>query len=233
MKSQKYTAVCVVKEKVSAKVYVADFAIRESGGMPHAAGHTIMLMLADGVHRSMSLASAGAQSEKFTLAYDVSPGGPGSRWMINLRVGETVSFVGPLGAFLLDSESRRKKVFVATGTGIAPFRAMIEDWSATGNGGEISLYWGLRHDEDVFWQEYFQKVAQASSNFHFLLTLSQATPAWSGERGRVTDHLFKLESNLQNNEYYLCGNTPMVKEVYERLQAREVPQAQIKRELFF
>ncbi len=233
IKPQKYTAICTAKERVSAKVYVAEFAILELGGMRYQPGHTIMLMIAPAINRSMSIASAPRDEHKFTLAYDVSPGGPGSQWMMHLNIGDSIPFMGPLGKFLWDEASPRKKVFVATGTGIAPYRAMLDHWLDLGAPSQISLYWGLRHEEDIFWHEYITQMVQAHPNLHYLLTLSKPTPAWGGPKGHVTDHLFVQEAQMSNSDFYLCGNRAMVSEVYERLLAAKVPEAQVKRELFF
>lgn len=237
IKPQKFTSHLVYIEKVSSKVYLKRFDLVTPREITFLPGQTVMLQVAPGVNRSMSIASPPAENTSILVAHDVSPMGPYSQWTINARVGDEMNFIGPLGVFVLDAASPRKKVFVATGTGIAPFRSMILDVFANresriGN-RELSLYWGLRHEDDIYWQDEFATLAAKHSNFHFHLTLSQPEGSWQGAHGRVTDHVFGMERNLANSDFYLCGNRAMVEEVRNGLLARNVPKEQIKAELFY
>ncbi len=267
-KSQQCTATVSSKVKLTEHVYLVTFAMQNPPELPFVAGQTMMLHIAEGVNRSMSIASPPSDSRNILMCHDVSPMGAGSHWTLGLSVGDTVSFMAPLGAFVLDKESPRKKVFIATGTGVAPFRSMLLDVFALRSqknfdpssisfqsvhqrsphekmnpdnppaGGslpaqEYVLYWGLRFEEDVYWQEEFTNLSQKYPNFHFVLTLSKPTPTWSGKRGRVTDHVFVEEKNCMETDFYLCGNKAMVAEMREALFARNVPKEQVKTELFF
>ena len=143
-----------------------------------------------------------------------------------------MNFMGPLGIFTLDKASPRKKILIATGSGIAPFRAMIHDYLENGGSDDITLYWGLRYPEDIFWQEEFAVLSQKHPNFVFVLTLSQPIPNWQGKSGRVTAHLGEIQ-NPTASDFYLCGNKDMVDEVQDHLLAKSVPKEQIKSELFY
>jgi ferredoxin-NADP reductase len=155
---------------------------------------------------------------------------------MSAKEGDSVEILGPLGRFVVEKQSPREKVFVATGTGIAPFRSMIKDVLESGWPGKIRLYWGLRYEEDVFWDEEFKSLQQAYPTFGYTLTLSRATDTWeesaSRRRGRVTDHIIK-EDNTSEKEYYLCGNRPMIDEIKSMLLAKGVPEVQMKTELFY
>ena len=140
---------------------------------------------------------------------------------------------GPLGAFVLDRQSGRKKVFVATGTGIAPFYGMTKSYLLSGGTDDVTIYWGMRHEEDIFWQHDFEELARIYPNFRFVLILSQASENWQGKQGHVGDHLFADEKNLPATDVYLCGNKSMVVDMRTRLTAAGVPSAQIKFELFY
>lgn len=254
-KPQKFTSRLASVEKVSSKVYVKRFDLIEPKEIAFLAGQTVMLQVAPGVNRSMSISSPPSIHTSILVAHDVSPNGPYSQWTVHASVGDSMNFIGPLGVFVCDAQSPRRKIFVATGTGIAPFRSMLLDQLSAisrqssaqlkAESGELmALYWGLRHEKDVFWQKEFEDLATKHPNFQFVLTLSQpASPAggpsdtWqesaSWRRGRVSDHVFALEQNLMGSDFYLCGNKPMVTEMEAALLAKGVPKEQIKRELFY
>lgn len=224
-------------EKVSSKVYLKRFDLVEPAEIHFLAGQTVMLRVAPGVNRSMSIASAPSEKTSILAAHDVSPMGPYSQWTIKAKVGDTMTFMGPLGAFVLNKESFRNKVFIATGTGIAPFRSMLLDLFVHHEPSTInyalSLYWGLRHEEDIFWKEEFEELMQKNPSFRFVLTLSQPGESWTGKRGRVGDHVFIDKKNLTENDYYLCGSKEMTQDIETRLLAVGVPKEQIKKELFY
>lgn len=226
---QTFSVTVSEKIKISAKVYQVTFRLQSPPTISFIAGQTMVLVIDDRVRRTMSIASPPFQSDRLFMAHDVSPGGPGSRWTEGLMIGDTVKIMAPTGRFVLE-ESPRKKVFVATGTGVAPFRSIILDHPKDST---MTLYWGLRHEEDVFWKEEFENMAAKHQNFHFALTLSHPSDSWTGMRGRVGDHVFAHEKNLAASDTYLCGNTSMITEMEERLLAASVPKIQIKREQFY
>lgn len=251
------TAVVSSKTKLTEKVYLVTFAMKDPPELDFVAGQTMVLHIAEGINRSMSIASVPSDPKNIVMCHDVSPMGPGSKWTLGLSVGDSVSFMAPLGAFVLDKESPRKKVFVATGTGVVPFRSMLLDvYSSTNNElnpniripsqlsnshirtdslfvDTIVLYWGLRYEEDIYWKDEFEKIEKEHPNFRFVFTLSKPTQNWLGKKGRVTDHVFSEEKNLPACDVYLCGNKEMVREVKDKLLALNVPKEQIKQELFF
>ncbi len=211
-KPQKYSARLSSIEKISSKVYLERFELIEPKEMIFVAGQTVMLFVAPGINRSMSIASLPDEKNSITLVHDVGPMGPYSKWALAAKPGDPMTFMGPLGIFVLDKDSPRKKIFIATGTGIAPFHPMSKDWLSanshqssenlkTDNRQQITLYWGLRTEADIFWQKEFEELAAAHPNFKFILTLSQPTDTWSGKRGHVQKHIFS-QQNLSDADYY-------------------------------
>lgn len=219
--------------KVSSNVYLERFALIEPKEITFIPGQTVMLYVAPGINRSMSIASSPEEKNAILLVHDVGPMGPYSKWALTAKVGDPMSFMGPLGMFVMDRASPRKKVLVATGTGIAPFYAMAKDYLASGGTGIVTLLWGLRHEEDMFWQKQFEVLARQYSNFTYILTLSQPTDAWQGKRGHVQEHIFTGEQTLSDVDYYLCGSKAMVDEMRAKLKSAAVPETQIKFELFY
>jgi Na+-transporting NADH:ubiquinone oxidoreductase subunit F len=97
----------------------------------------------------------------------------------------------------------------------------------------IMLYWGVRHEEDIYWKNEFDMLAKNQLNFSWHLILSKPTSVWRGMTGHVTEHVLNDEKDLANNEFYLCGSRAMTEEVRSKLLDQNVPKEQIKSELFF
>lgn len=234
---QRFTSIVSAKEKVSSKVYLLTFKLIKPETIDFLAGQTVMFYVAPGINRSMSLVSTPNIKDEIQIAHDVGPGGIFSQWTMNAKVGDTIDFMGPLGMFTLDKLNQKNKVLIATGTGIAPFRSMLFDIFLNSQlstvNYKLSLYWGLRYEEDIFWQHEFEKLAKKYSNFKFMLTLTKPSAGWKGAIGRVGEHIFKSDDKLTENEYYLCGNRSMVSEIKEKLLVYDVPKSQIKFELFY
>ena len=232
-KPQKYTSRLASIVKVSSKVYLERFELVEPKEIIFLPGQTVMLYVTPGINRSMSIASMPTEKNAILLVHDVGPMGPYSQWALAAKVGDPMIFMGPLGMFVVDKESLRNKVFVATGTGIAPYYAMIKDYLSHGGTSNVILYWGLRHEDDIFWHKQFEVLARQYPNFKFTITLSQPTDSWAGKRGHVQEHIFAGEQNLAGSDYYLCGSQEMVDQMRERLKSASVPEAQVKFELFY
>ncbi len=226
-KPQKFTSRLVEIQKISNKVYLERFALLEPKEITFLAGQTVMLYVAAGVNRTMSIASLPSEKTSITLIHDISPMGAYAKWALSAKVGDQMKFMGPLGNFTY-KESPRRKVFVATGTGIAPFRSMILGMPSD----SMTLYWGLRHEEDIFWQKEIEELSGSYKNFRFVLTLSQPSPSWAGTTGHVQDHVF-AQQHLSDADYYLCGNKTMIDDVRAKLKAAGVPDNQVKFELFY
>ena len=201
-------------------------------------------MISTGVNRTMSIASPPSENNTLLMAHDTSPHGPASLWTEQLKVGDPATFIAPTGGVLSLLDTNKRKVLIATGTGIAPFRAMILDklsvisyQSSDSLKAEsrqlITLYWGLRREEDVFWKEEFDELQKLFSNFSWRLIYSKPSESWKGDRGHVTEYVMNNEKEMENSEFYLCGNKAMVTEVSAKLLERNVPKEQIKTELFY
>jgi CDP-4-dehydro-6-deoxyglucose reductase, E3 len=233
IKPQQYKATLTKKEKISSKVYEVRFALIEPATITFLPGQTIMMNIAPGVNRSMSIASPPSISNEITLCWDITPMGPGCQWLLARNIGDPVSFLGPVGIFTYNNESTKKAIFIATGTGIAPFHSALAEYIGTGSMKPATLYWGLRHEEDIFWNDQFVQWAKDCPSFQYRICLSKPSDAWTGSRGHIEEHVATKETPLCDCDFYLCGSGKMVKEMTETLLAKNIPKEQIKRELFF
>lgn len=188
--------------------------------------------------KSYSIVSSPNMDHAIELLIDISPDGPGSRYLRDLQVGEDITFMAPFGNFVLppvDSPvalAEKELAFVATGSGIAPMKSFLEDLLLIrGDKRLMTLYWGLRHAEDQFWFDYFAGLAQNHANFRFHPTLSRPPEEWPLCRGRVTDCL-SIHPQAPNTGYYLCGGSAMIDDVTALLQKQGVPPQHIHHERF-
>ena len=230
--AQKIILEVIKKEKVTEKVFFVTFRAVTPSIFSFKAGQNMMLMIAPGVNRTMSIASP-PSAQEILMVHDVSPMGPGSKWTEQLAVGDTATIVAPTGGALSFVDSPKKKVMIATGTGIAPFHAMIVDYLSRPNTAPLSLYWGQRYEADIYWKDEFDAIASHHPSFSWQLILSKPTDTWQGKAGHVTEHVLKDEQDMQNSEFYLCGNKGMIEEMRAKLIEQGVPAAQIKTELFY
>jgi NAD(P)H-flavin reductase len=233
-KPQKFNAEVLEKIEVAHGVYKARYQLVDPTSIQFIAGQTIMLTVAPNVYRAMSIASPPQETQVITSFQNVAPGGPGSKWMLGLQVGNPVEMMAPLGRFTVNHESARKKIFVATGTGIAPFRAMLLDTTDNRIPNEqMSLYWGLRSVEDIFINDELERIDSERDNLKYYLALSRPPEGWSGYTGHVTDLIFAQEKDIAACDYYLCGNKQMILEMQTRLTEKGVPKEQMRFDPFF
>lgn len=203
------------------------------------AGQFVSVKVApDGTRRSYSIASAPG-GNAIELLLDVSPAGLGCKYFLSLKEGDAVEVMGPIGGFVLaPSDPKPNRMFIGTGSGIAPLHAMILDSLRHKTApGEVRLLWGMRYMEDLFWQEEFVQLNREFPNFSYQVVLSKATDNWHGERGHVGDCLrngfIAQVTNLKDWEFYLCGGQEMVMEIGAYLAGQGVKKENIHFEKFF
>ncbi len=165
---------------------------------------------------------------------DVTPQGKGVTYLQNLKMGNEIEFMGPMGRFVIEDDAPEQALaLVGTGSGIAPLYSMVTDQLKNkGDKREITLYWGLRYAKHLVWQDEFLRWSKAFPNFKFHPTLSRAENEWSLCRGRVTDCL-QVHDLPENAGYYLCGGKAMIDDVKKVLTERGVDKKQIHHEKFF
>lgn len=186
-----------------------------------------------GDRRSYSICSNPSKTHAFELLVDLTPQGMGTTFLRNLALGDEISILAPMGVFTLVDNDETSINLVATGSGIAPFRSMILDLLINKKDKrDITLYWGLRHETTLFWQDEFLDLAEAHDNFHFHPVISQPTPEWPLCQGRVTDCI-SMHPQEAGAGYYLCGSAKMIEDMKNILADKNVPAAHVHHEKFF
>ncbi|HEX2571762.1 MAG TPA: FAD-dependent oxidoreductase [Polyangia bacterium] len=189
--------------------------------------------------RSYSIASSPGTGE-VRLVIKLIPGGAASRWLADLQVGAPVYFTGPMGFFVLELAHPGDIIFAATGTGLAPVVPMVRELLGRNETGHIHLYWGLRAQQDLFWEKELAALAHPRLSLHVHLSQPAPAPApattsvWTGNRGRITGPLLERLPGLHQPTFYLVGNGAMIRELKQALQERGVNRKrQIRTEAFF
>lgn len=211
------------------------FELVEPHEMPFVAGQYVSIKVSErGDRRSYSISSSPDINHGFETLVDLTPGGMGSTLLNNLQFGDEIEVLGPLGQFVIDPQSQENElVFVATGSGISPFKAMILDQlQVKQDTRPITLYWGLRYAQELFWQDEFIELVENYQNFHFTPVLSRPPEEWPLSRGRVTDILAAKEFNDRTG-FYLCGNENMIADAVKLLQEKGIDSQYIHHEKFF
>lgn len=171
--------------------------------------------------RAYSIASPPPENGHVAFCLNRVQDGFMSNHLCDLTEGEKITFQGPFGDFIL-RPPLRDTVFIATGTGIAPFRSMLHWLLAEPDrhqGRDFWLLFGARHEPDIYYREEFEQLAAKHANFHFLPTLSRAGDDWKGLRGYVQQHLGEIVGMRTDMHAYICGLDKMVKANRELLKS--------------
>lgn len=199
------------------------------------AGQFITIKIEDGknppCYRAYSMSTA-PNKNTFGLTIKAVKDGRGSNWMHNLKEGNTVEFVEPMGSMVFLTPQNKEAIFVATGTGFGPLKAIIEDELITKNNKQkMRLIFGLRYEKDIFYTDFLESLAKKFNNFSYELTLSRPeNQNYKGNIGRVTNILEKMKINAQTQEFYICGVNDMIKSVTELLEKKGFTKREIHTE---
>jgi len=184
--------------------------------------------------RSYSIASQSDEGQTLRFIIRVIPSGAASELLMSIPIGDAVRMTGPHGFFVLADSHPGDIVFGATGTGIAAVMPMLGELARGGAaGGRRYLYWGLRHESDIFAHDEIVRLCERSGT-ELLPHLSAPPAAWQGGRGRITAAILQRLPELQAPTFYLVGNGSMITELKRDLVDRGVNRKkQIRTEAFF
>jgi CDP-4-dehydro-6-deoxyglucose reductase len=168
----------------------------------------------------------------YQLCIKVVPNGVGSNYMASLKVGDTFKATAPYGDFVYEPKKGNHICFIATGTGVAPFRAMAMCKSYQENPPASALMlFGARTEDEIVYPGFFE-----SMGFHTVNAISKPTASYKGYHGRVTDFLKSLPQdwNWHSTEFFLCGNGAMILESRRiLLEGHGVPVKHVHQEAYF
>jgi len=172
------------------------------------------------ITRAYSIASPPGEDNRFALCLNRVQDGFMSNFLCDMKVEEEISSQGPFGDFIL-RPPLRDTLFIATGTGIAPFRSILH-WLLADpvrhQDKQLWLLFGNRTEADIYYHQEFLDLAAGHANFHYLPTLSRGAPEWQGLRGYVQEHVPRIVTGRSDMHAYICGLDKMVKANRELLK---------------
>jgi NAD(P)H-flavin reductase/ferredoxin len=177
------------------------------------AGQYLSIKLDDGSFRHFSMANPPHQNDGVELQIRHVPGGRFSQYVADgLKAGDTLEVTMPLGDFYLREQTDSPIVLLASGTGFAPIKSIVEDAVKRKLTRSMVLYWGARRLEDLYKIDLPQKWAAQLPWFRFVPVLSEAGPAdgWEGRTGFVHQAVMDDFASLEGFEVYACGAPPMI-----------------------
>jgi len=163
------------------------------------------------IKRSYSIANFYEQNALLTFFIKKYENGLMSKyWFEIAKVNDLLRIEGPLGSFFLRENEQENIIFLATGTGVAPIKAILENLSKSVNqftNKNFWLYVGARYENDLFWNP---SLLSSINNLKYIPVLSRASKEWEGEKGYVQDIVIKHSIPLAKSQVYACGSNNMI-----------------------
>ena len=190
------------------------------------AGQYVEFILADGARRSYSMANAPhnvGERPAIELHVRLMPGGRFTEHVFNaMKPKDILRIEGPFGTFFLREDSDAPIVLLASGTGFAPIKAILEHIRFKGIERPVHLYWGCRSRADLYLHDWAERAAAEMAHLTYVPVLSEPAPEddWRGRTGFVHHALMADLPDLSRHQVYACGAPVMVESAQRDLPAR-------------
>lgn len=188
------------------------------------------------LHRSYSIANAPATESPLELACAYVEGGVATNFLFNMQPGETVEASGPYGLFILKDEQPKRYILIATGTGVTPYRSMLNDLKhrLMTSPIRVELILGVRNPSELLFGEEFSAFAEKNDRFRFSACYSRYEEALKAHehKGHIQDQFEKLNLNAAEDIVYLCGNPNMIDDAFAVLTEKGFDRKNIRREKY-
>ena len=199
-------------ERAAADVMIVELRLPQSERLQYLAGQYLDVLMKDGQRRSFSMANPPHSDESLQLHIRNYGGAFSKHVFERMKERDILRFEGPYGSFFLREESAKPIIFLASGTGFAPIKAIIEHAFHVGVVRPMTLYWGGRRRADVYLDALASRWAAERPGFHYVPVLSEPTAedTWQGRTGLVHLAVMADFADLTGYQVYACGNPLMV-----------------------
>jgi len=164
--------------------------------------------------RSYSIANSSDHKNQLEFFIKKYTNGLMSAYFFNeAKINDLLRLEGPIGTFFLRDSSLKNIIFLATGTGIAPVKSILEGLEKSHEQYQNKNLWvivGARYQKDLFWEPNFKIL-----NIKYIPVLSRQDNDWNGAKGYVQDIVLKQQIDLENSQVYACGSNDMIKSAKE------------------
>lgn len=199
-------------ERAAPDVAIVKLQLPANERLQYLAGQFVELLLRDGSRRSYSMACAPHLAEQLELHIRHMPGGRFTDALFGaaqpaVKERDILRFEGPLGTFFLREDSDKPIVLLASGTGFAPIKAVIEHARFKDVRRPMVLYWGGRRPQDLYMNALCEQWAAEMPNFRYVPVVSDALPEdlWQGRTGFVHRAVMEDFPDLSGHQVYACG----------------------------
>jgi len=205
----------VVSKIVTLSPTIKAYHFQLEEALPFQAGQYVNLHIPTlGITRAFSLANPPSSGALVELNVRIVPGGAGTTYLHQqLKVGDAINLSGPYGRFLVRKSAQVPLIFMAGGSGLSSPRSMILDLLEEGCGLPITLVYGQRTRDELYYHEELVNLASIYSNFHYVPVLSGEPEGsgWLGHRGFVHDAArAHFNNDFRGHKAYLCGPPVMI-----------------------
>jgi CDP-4-dehydro-6-deoxyglucose reductase len=200
-------------EKAADDVMIVKLQLPANERLQYLAGQFLEFILKDGKRRAYSIATPPHHEGPIELHIRHLPGGLFTDHVFTaMKARDILRFEGPLGSFFLREDSDKPIVLLASGTGFAPIKAIVEHAIHKQITRPITLYWGARKRADLYLEKLAGEWATALPNFTFVPVLSDPLDAdgWTGRTGFVHHAVVADTADLSGHQVYACGAPVMV-----------------------
>jgi CDP-4-dehydro-6-deoxyglucose reductase, E3 len=222
-------------ERLADDVMVLQLKLPANEKLVYLAGQYLEFLLKDGSRRSFSMASAPHDAELLQLHVRHVAGGNFTDHVFGkMKERDILRFEGPLGTFFLREESSKPIVLVASGTGFAPIKAILEEALHKDIARPMTLYWGGRRPKDLYMNALAEGWA-AQGRLSYVPVISEALPEdqWTGRKGFVHRAVMEDFPDLSGHQVYACGVPVMVDAARADFTARcQLPEDEFYADIF-
>ena len=200
-------------ERAADDVMIVSLQLPATDRMQYKAGQYVEFLLKDNKRRAYSIATPPHSDELLSLHIRHMPGGVFTDHVFGaMKERDILRFEGPLGTFFLREDSEKPIVLLASGTGFAPIKAIVEHWAHAKSTRPVTLYWGGRRPKDLYMHALCEQWAKTLPNFRYVPVISDALPedSWSGRTGFVHRAVMDDLPDLSGHQVYACGAPLMV-----------------------
>ena len=210
--AQRCSAIVQEVRSLSADVANLRLELPDWPALAYLPGQYMNVHLGDGTHRSFSMASVPAAGRVDFHIRRIAGGRFTEAQLETLRPGDVLDVELPLGAFRFHSEDYRPILMVATGTGLAPIKSMLEALMDDPDCPPVSLYWGMREQAGLYLDAEIGGWSDRLYEFSYVPVLSRASVQWQGKRGHVQEAVIADIPDLSEHSIYLCGSPAMIRD---------------------
>jgi len=173
-------------------------------------------LIKDNIKRSYSIANSN-NTNQLEFFIDKYEKGLMSKYLFeDAQINDLLRIEGPLGSFFLRESKYKNIIFLATGTGIAPIKSILDNIFEVSNEYSKHIFWlfiGAKFEDDILWHP---EISDDKICINYIPVLSQQS-GWTGQKGYVQNAVLKEEINLENSQVYACGSSNMINDAKQTL----------------